>query len=186
MLCSQSGSRLATQPRASQADHLGEHLFWLGHVDQQGACVHDVKRVFLKAGVAGVGGHDLDAVEATFGNEFSRHLDVSGVAVEPDHAPAGENPAVEQLEDPAWPAAEIDRAVTGPQLDSIEQRLALRRQLLGLPQQTLALAAAASQAIDRVRLDRNLASRRRILRHRPSGSCLLRTELRLRHHPTPR
>ena len=72
--------------------------------------MHEVKRVTRQPGAARVRRDDLNAVEATSGNEFSRHLNVSGVAVEPDDAPAGGNPPVEQLEDPAWPAAEIDSA----------------------------------------------------------------------------
>ena len=185
MLCSQSGSRLATQPRASQADHLGEHLFWLGHVDQQRPCVDKVKRVTRQPGAAGAADHDLDAVEATFGNEFGRHFNVSRVAVQPNHPPPGRHPSVEQLDGAARTAAEIDRAVTGRQFDSVQQGLVVRRQLVGLAPQTLALAAAGTEAVDGVGIDPDVARCHPTPGHRITGSSGLLTHLGLHNHTVP-
>jgi hypothetical protein len=100
--------------RASEADHLGEHLFWLGHVDQQRPGVNKIKRVSLKAGVPSVTPENLDVAHASGNDMLASHRDVAWIAVQPDDPPTRGHPGMEQIDDAARTAAEIDRAVRRP------------------------------------------------------------------------
>ena len=74
------------------------------------------------------------------------------VGVKPDNPPTRRHPLGQQIDDSTRSAAKIDRAVTRPQAHAVKQSRAIGRQLLSLTLQADALAAAAAQRVDSVRV----------------------------------
>jgi hypothetical protein len=119
--------------------------------------VDDVKRVAGKTRVPSVGLDDLDPAQPSLRDEIGGHRDMRRGAVKANNATARRDPVAQHLDDAARAAAEIDRAVPGPQTSPIEHRFALGRQLIRLALQPLALATATAKAVYVVRIEIRMA-----------------------------
>ena len=142
-----SGSWLATQPpgRASRTISATTSA-GPGIVDQQGPRVHQVEGPARQAGAPGVGGQHLDVAQPALARRTRLAMATcAGVGVQPDHAPARRDGGRQQVEDPARAAAEIDRAVPGPQPELASSSALSRAQLVGLAAQPGALGGVDAQ-----------------------------------------
>ncbi len=74
------------------------------------------------------------------------------VGVQADDLAAGHDPAGQQVQDPARAAAQGGRALPRPQAHPVQQRLAVRRQLVGLLPQPRGLPRVLAQRVHGVGL----------------------------------
>ena len=89
--------------------------------------MNQIERARLEAGVPGVAADDVDVAETSAGDKFRRHRDVDRVGVKADDPSPGRDPLGQEIENPARSAAEIERAVAGPQSNPVKQQTAVER-----------------------------------------------------------
>jgi hypothetical protein len=130
--------------------HLGQHLGRARHGDKQRPRVYEVERVRWQLAVAGIGAHHLDPAQATPCRHLRCHLDVHGVGIQTDDPAPRHHPLRQQFDHSPRSAADVDRRVAGLQADVIQQRGAVGHELIGLPFEALALAAAGAKRVGRV------------------------------------
>jgi DNA-binding CsgD family transcriptional regulator len=102
--------------RLGQAHHHGDHRIGVGDGDQQRTSVHEVERAGRQPGCPRVHGHYIRPGHIPFGKVVRSHRGVRGLASSPVTHPLGQ-----QIEDPAWPAAEIVPALTPRQRQLADQ-----------------------------------------------------------------
>jgi len=144
--------------------------------------MNEIERARLKPGVSRVAAHDLDVAQTPARDKFRRHRHMHWVGVKPDNPSTGRDPLGQQIDDPPRSAPNIDRDVARPQSHAVEQSQAIGRELLSLTLQAGALATAAAQRVDSVRVI-DCRRRRSRFHRRLTGHC---TQFRFRHRSLPR
>ncbi len=67
----------------------------------------------------GIRGQNFHPRKLVRSGELGRHGGMRSISIEADYPPPGGHPLGQQVENPARPAAQIDRAVPGPQRHSV-------------------------------------------------------------------
>ena len=135
-----------------QPHHLGGGTGRVGEVDQQRAGVYQVKRVRWQSGSPGVRGHDLHAAQPSPGGELGGHSGMRRVGVQADNPARRCDPLGQHVQDAARAAAQIDHGLSWLQANPVQQVSAVGGQLVSLALQPGALAWAAAQRVDGVRV----------------------------------
>ncbi len=135
-----------------QPHHLGGCAGGVGEVDQQRAGVYQVKGVRWQSGPPGVCGHDLHAAQPPPGGELGGHGGMRRVGVQADNPASRCDPLGQQVQDAARAAAQIDHGLSRLQANPVQQVSAVGGQFVSLTLQPGALAWAAAQRVDGVRV----------------------------------
>jgi hypothetical protein len=88
--------------------------------------MNQIERARLKPGVSRVAAHDLDLAQTPARDKLRSHRHVRRIGVKPDDPPRRRDPLGQQIDNPARPAAKIDRAVTGAQANPVKQHRTVR------------------------------------------------------------